>query len=30
MAAKNPDRIPYKVMFGSMEEVAAEITLGKS
>lgn len=30
MAAKNPDRIPYKVMFGSTEEVAAEITLSKS
>jgi len=25
MAAKNPDRIPYKVMFGTTEEVAAEI-----
>jgi len=25
MAAKNPDRIPYKVMFGNTEEVAAEI-----
>jgi hypothetical protein len=29
MAAKNPDRIPYKVVFGSTEEVAAEI-LAKS
>src|ERR1700733_4279072 len=29
MAAENPGRIPYKVMFGSTEEVAAEITLGK-
>jgi hypothetical protein len=30
MAAENPGRIPYKIMFGSTEEVAAEITLGKS
>jgi hypothetical protein len=25
MAVKNPDRIPYKVVFGNAEEVAAEI-----
>jgi len=29
MAAKNPDRIPYKVVFGSTEEVAAEILAQK-
>jgi hypothetical protein len=25
MAAKNPERIPYKVVFGNTEEVVAEI-----
>jgi hypothetical protein len=25
MACANPERIPYKVVFGSPEEVAAEI-----
>jgi hypothetical protein len=29
MAAKNPERIPYKVVFGSTEEVAAEILAKK-
>jgi hypothetical protein len=29
MAAKNPERIPYKVMFGNTEEVAAEILAKK-
>jgi hypothetical protein len=29
MAAKNPDRIPHKVVFGSTEEVAAEILAKK-
>jgi hypothetical protein len=29
MAAKNPGRIPYKVMFGNTEEVAAEILAKK-
>ena len=29
MAARNPERIPYKVMFGSTEDVAAEILAKK-
>jgi len=29
MAARNPERIPYKVMFGGTEEVAAEILARK-
>ena len=29
MAAKNPERIPYRVVFGSTEEVAAEILAKK-
>jgi hypothetical protein len=29
MAVKNPDRIPYKVVFGNAEEVAAEIRSAK-
>jgi hypothetical protein len=29
MAAENPERIPYKVVFGGTEEVAAEILAKK-